>query len=376
MPRLFVSATRQNVGKTTTSIGLFGLFREMGLRVHFIKPVGQRFVDQAGQRADEDAVLFGEVFGEDVSLTDMSPVTIPPGFTENYIFNRDRAAIYGAIDAAIAHVDRDVDLTIVEGTGHAGVGSVIDASNAQVAAHLGAKVIIIARAGIGSAIDEIALNAALFRAEGVPILGAIINKVRPEKYEKIERTVRQGLAHIGIDLLGVVPYDEALTLPTVGQLASELNLEVVAGHDHLGNRVMDTIVAAMTPQNTIGHIQHGTFVITPGDRIDNILVCIASHLVARQKDRRTVSGVLLSGGIEPDPTIMELLIDAQVPILISNEDTYRISAKVRNLVVKIGPKDVDKIEMARRMIKDHIDGAALLARLRAFGVAGAPEEPK
>ncbi|MCO4764159.1 MAG: AAA family ATPase, partial [Myxococcales bacterium] len=44
MARVFISATKQNVGKTTTSIGLFAAFKEAGHKVHFIKPVGQRYV--------------------------------------------------------------------------------------------------------------------------------------------------------------------------------------------------------------------------------------------------------------------------------------------------------------------------------------------
>ena len=41
------------------------------------------------------------------------------------------------------------DYVIIEGTGHAGVGSVFNLSNAQVARRLNAKVIIVAAGGIG-----------------------------------------------------------------------------------------------------------------------------------------------------------------------------------------------------------------------------------
>ena len=63
------------------------------------------------------------------------------------------------------------DYIIVEGTGHAGVGSVFNLSNADVAKRLDAKVIIVARGGIGRPVDEIAINQALEKA-GVEVIGA------------------------------------------------------------------------------------------------------------------------------------------------------------------------------------------------------------
>ena len=58
MRHLYLAATGQNRGKTTTSLGLLDLFLGEGLRTGFMKPVGQRtIVDETGVPADEDAVL-------------------------------------------------------------------------------------------------------------------------------------------------------------------------------------------------------------------------------------------------------------------------------------------------------------------------------
>ena len=44
-PRVFIAATRQNDGKTTTSLGLIAALQKNFPRVGYIKPVGQRFVE-------------------------------------------------------------------------------------------------------------------------------------------------------------------------------------------------------------------------------------------------------------------------------------------------------------------------------------------
>ena len=61
--RVFLAATGQNRGKTTTSLGLLAAIRDRGLRLGFVKPVGQRYLVVDGTRADEDAVLMSEAFG-------------------------------------------------------------------------------------------------------------------------------------------------------------------------------------------------------------------------------------------------------------------------------------------------------------------------
>ena len=86
-------------------------------------------------------------------------------------------------------------MVVYEGTGHPGVGRVANLSNAQVAKMLGAGVIMIAKGGIGNTIDRLHLSMAVFREQQVPILGVIINKVRPDKIDKIRHYIGKHLVH-------------------------------------------------------------------------------------------------------------------------------------------------------------------------------------
>src|SRR5262252_9237779 len=84
-PRVFIAATQQNDGKTTTALGLFAALRKKLGRIGFIKPVGQRFVDIEGLRVDEDSVLIDQTFGVYTPLEAMSPIAVEPDFTRRYI---------------------------------------------------------------------------------------------------------------------------------------------------------------------------------------------------------------------------------------------------------------------------------------------------
>src|SRR5213593_4113440 len=214
-PRIFIAATRQNEGKTTTSLGLIAALQQHYPRVGYIKPVGQRFVEIAEQKIDEDTVLMDSVFRLNCPLVDMSPIAVEPDFTRKYLQTANNEALVKRIHKAFDRVAWEKDFVLCEGSGHAGVGSVFDLSNAQVAKMLGCKVIIVTRGGIGKPIDEVALNQALFEKEGVEVIGVLLNKVTPEKVALVADFARRGLKRKGLDLLGVIPHQPMLSSPSV-----------------------------------------------------------------------------------------------------------------------------------------------------------------
>src|ERR1051326_7069880 len=182
-PRVFIAATRQNDGKTTTSLGLLSALQKYFPRIGYIKPVGQRFVEIEEQKIDEDTVLMDHVYQLNCPLVDMSPIAVEPDFTRKYLESSNNDTLVRKIKKAFDRVAWEKDFVLCEGSGHAGVGSVFDMSNAQVASILGAKVIIVTGGGIGKPIDEVSLNKALFDKEGVEIIGVIINKVLGTKVD-------------------------------------------------------------------------------------------------------------------------------------------------------------------------------------------------
>src|SRR5258707_11307941 len=209
-PRVFIAATRQNDGKTPASLGLIAALQNYYPRIGYIKPVGQRFVEIEEQKIDEDTVLMDSVFRLNCPLVDMSPIAVEPDFTRKYLQTSNNEALVKKIHKAFDRVAWEKDFVLCEGSGHAGVGSVFDLSNAQVAKILRAKVVIVTQGGIGKPIDEVSLNQALFEKEGVEIIGVILNKVIFDKVDYVSEFARRGLKRKGLDLLGVIPHQSIL----------------------------------------------------------------------------------------------------------------------------------------------------------------------
>jgi len=141
--RIFIAATGQNVGKTTNAVGLFSKLKKNNFKTGFIKPVGQRYIQVGDIKVDEDSFLLYKVFNLDFNLKDMNPIAVPRGFTEDYIRNPQPEKLIEKINESFERIAECSDYVVIEGTGHAGVGSVFDASNAKVAKTLKSKVILV-----------------------------------------------------------------------------------------------------------------------------------------------------------------------------------------------------------------------------------------
>ncbi|HEU0245247.1 MAG TPA: AAA family ATPase [Candidatus Limnocylindrales bacterium] len=365
--QLYLAATGQNRGKTTVSLGLVDGFRRRGLHTGFIKPVGQRTVLDGGQPADEDAVLMKSIFDLPEPYSVMSPVHIPRGFTKAYIAGQVVEDL-GARIAAAHRQFADHELLLIEGTGHAGVGAVVGLSNAVVAAMLGAPAVIVSEGGVGRPIDEIVLNASHFQAHGVRVAGAIVNKVRVDEQPGIEETLRRGLARHGIPLLGVLPYRPILSNPTLGMIEEGVHGRVVSqGHDP--ESVIGSIaIGAMEPHHMLERVGPTTLVIVPGDREDVILTLTSAHAttsgierlveglveatpgaIEARPDQRAL-GMVLTGGYEPRPEVMDAIRRSGMFAVFVEDDTYTVASEIHDLLVKTHAADAGKIELIKALV--------------------------
>jgi len=361
-PRIFVAATQQNDGKTTTALGLFSaLSRRLG-RIGFIKPVGQRFVEVEGQRIDEDTVLIDQTFSVKTPLEAMSPIAVEPDFTRRYIEEANHEFLVRRIRHSFDRAAWEKDFVIIEGTGHAGVGSVFDLSNARVASLLGCKVLLVTQGGIGKPIDEIALNKALFDQEGVEIIGVIMNKVIPEKLDYVQDFARRGLGRLGIDLLGVVPAEPLLANATLGQICRQVKGAFLSGKAESRRRVKKVIIGAMNSTHVMEYFQPGTLVVTPGDREDIILAALSTASLS-EKEGRLIAGLILSGDLFPHQNLLDMIRDSPLAAIASPLDSYAVASSIHSMTVKTLPGDQEKIDRIQALIEQYVEVDRLLEKL-------------
>jgi BioD-like phosphotransacetylase family protein len=371
MRQLYLAATGQNRGKTTAALGLFEGFVRQGLNAGFMKPVGQRTVIDDGQPADEDAVLMRATFDLPESYSVLSPVHIPRGFTKAYIAGDVVEDLGEKIRRAHATFAGH-DILLIEGTGHAGVGAVIGLSNAVVAGSLEAPAIIVSEGGVGRPIDEIVLNAALFARHGVPVAGALVNKVDVVAQPGIRQVLERGLAPYDIPLLGILPVRPILSNPTLEMILEGVHGETIHEGPDL-DRVIDGVaIGAMEPGHMLERVGPKTLVIVPGDREDVILTLTTAHLMGSPRTATTAEltaptldlddghagaaiGLVLTGGYRPRKGVIDAIRRADLFATLVPRDTYTVASEVHDLLVKTHAADVEKIELIKELVASNLD---------------------
>ena len=159
---IYVAATHQHVGKTTTSLALLSGLSKRFDRVGFIKPVGQQHVPRRGtsgrrrgphgdySRRQGRVPRTGALRPESLLLP--FHVALPHRFGLHQAIHRWNIRLDQQLDDIVRgfkDIDAASDVVLCEGTGHAGVGSLVGASNAKVASMLGADMILVANGGLG-----------------------------------------------------------------------------------------------------------------------------------------------------------------------------------------------------------------------------------
>jgi len=378
---IYVAATKQHVGKTTVSLAILSGLTKRFNKVGFMKPVGQQHVpvqtsDGQEVRVDKDAWLMREYFNlKHLDYRYMSPVIIPRGYTKSYI---DGDITYQSqkesIKKSISEIRKSSDVTLVEGTGHCGVGSIVNLNNAKVASLLGADMVLVANGGIGSAIDELELNRVLCQHYKVRLAGVIINKVKPEKYDEIQMYMTKALKQMwGVPLLGCVPDRPFLGCPTVADLQRLFDGELICGETHklrhynkLQTNLVTTslsgfLVNLRSKPSRTTYFCHATR--------NDIIVGFVGEYQRRKQKGETFDALLIicgrRGKYSLAPEIIEMLDSLDTPVLSVEMSTYEAMKKLHNFTAKLNNHDQARVEKAICHYEPYINFDELLRRTSA-----------
>jgi BioD-like phosphotransacetylase family protein len=271
-PRVFIAATRQNDGKTTTSLGLIAALQKYFPRIGYIKPVGQRFVEIEEQKIDEDTVLMDAVYPPQLSAGGHEPHRRRAGFHAQISPVLQQRGARQKNQKAFDRVAWEKDFVLCEGSGHAGVGSVFDLSNAQVAKILGARSSSFPRAASANRLTKLRSTRRCLKRKASKSSASSSTKCWRKKF-RIRSPISSGsgLKRKGLDLLGVLPHEQLLSNPTVDLIREELHAELLNSPPTLHTLVDDVVVGAMGAQNAMQFFKRGVLLITPGDREDILL---------------------------------------------------------------------------------------------------------
>ncbi|MEZ4910886.1 MAG: AAA family ATPase [Saprospiraceae bacterium] len=359
---IYVAATSQHVGKTTSTLGLVSSFMQKDIKVGYCKPVGQKYLDVDNLRVDKDTILFADLIGFSMVPEIHSPIIFGPGAIEKYLDDPNPTDLANAIIKAANVLGQENDLVIFEGTGHPGVGSVAELSNAKVASLVDAGVVMVVEGGVGSTIDMLNMTTALFREENVPIIGVIINKVIPDKIDKINHYVGGWLQKKSIPLLGLVPYEKTLAYPLIRTVADAVHGVITYNVDYIDNKVENILAGSLIDLKELKGSQDNLLVVATraiNEAIKKIEI-MAEHNGIKNCP---LSGIVATGEGQMDRHTIKYLESNNLPLIRTELDTYGAVLRISKIEVKINRSTPWKVRMAIDMINNNIDINNLLNKI-------------
>jgi len=360
---LYIAASSQHVGKTTSTLGMVSAYIKTGLNVGYSKPVGQKVLNFNDLKVDKDTVLFADLLHFDINPELHSPVILGPGATEKFLENPKSFDLLKRIKNSEKALSEMHEMVIYEGTGHPGVGSVANLSNAKVAKILNANVIMVVEGGIGSTIDMLNMSTALFRENKVNIMGVIVNKVIPEKIEKIEYYLGKWFNNNKLHLLGTIPYEKTLAYPIVRTIVDAIEAKVEYGEKFIDNMVGNILAGSLIGLSELKSNENLLLLVSTKS-LTSALNKIKWLTDIYNINNSPLSCIVITGPGNIDARARKYIRDNNLPVLRTELDTYGTVIKISKIEVKINTNTPWKVEKAIDLIEKNIDLDYILDKIK------------
>lgn len=357
--KLYIASMQARSGKSVVALGVMELLSRRLNRIGFFRPV----IPDAEK--DNNISLISSRYLLDQPYEDM------------YAFNHDQAqemvaagkysTLIEAILAKFKAMERQCKYIVCEGTDYTGVSSAFEFDfNAEVANNLGCPVLVVlhGRGKIPSEIIEsVRFARESFEAHGCTIMATIVNRVDLENTGRLKEQMTAEAS--GAGPVYVLPEDPLLSTPTVGEIATALDCQMLHGDvDGLNREVHNIKIAAMNLPHFLDYVTDGTLIMTPGDRSDVILGSLAATV---SETYPNISGLLLTGGLTIDPQVQRLIEGIRkispIPILSVDTDTYTTAINASSVRAGLSPENDRKIASALGLFESHVNISEIEKRI-------------
>jgi phosphate acetyltransferase len=255
-------------------------------------------------------------------------------------------------------------------TDYTGVSSAFEFDfNADVTNNLGCPILAVIngrRKPPEEITDAVRVARESYEDHGCTILATIVNRVDPQNFTSFSEGLKTEKPDT--EPLYTLPEEPLLGKPTVGEIATTLKSQIIQSTPQEFNReVLDFKVAAMNLPNFLERMADGDLIITPSDRADIILGCLAASVSDTYPN---ISGLLLTGGMPPEPQIKRLIEGfkdkSPVTIFSVNTDTYTTAMNASGVRAALSPENDRKIASALGLFETHVNVSELENRIKVL----------
>lgn len=356
---LYVTAIEPDSGKSLVALGIANVISHRVNKMGIFRPV-----IRDDSTPDNDTELIRTQFSIDLPYESSYAATYSSAL--DMVSTGNEQELLKLILAKYKQLEAECDFVVCLGTDFTGISSAFELGfDAGVANHLGCPILMVG-SGQGKTVEETYdIVRSAYRSlanDHCTVTATFVNQVPIENFEAVQTRFEKGWPQE--EPLFVIPECKELAAPTIGEIASALNGKVLEyGSQDLYKEVLEYKIAAMQLENFLQRIEDGSLIITPGDRVDIIVGCMASLL---SQSFPNIAGLVLTGGFEPSPEIVRLIegiTNAPVPIIAVQPNTHATSMQIDSVKAVISSDNQRKIAMALNLFEESVDTEALVKRI-------------
>jgi hypothetical protein len=344
MPFLFIGSTGDRAGHSLVAWAIGRKLQEKGVTVGFIKPFGTDPVHLRGQWTDQDAFLFKEALDLPEPLDRICPYLV----SDETWRQKGNDEILEELKTLAREVSDSKDLVLILGSKHIFFDdAACPIPDVTLIPELNADFILVHRYRQASkAVYSILSVSSLLRER---IRGIVLNRVPPEEIRDIQTRMVPSLREKGIPVLAALPEDPVLSFRSLREVG-----EVLEGRwlwaEELGKPVGSMTVGATD-------LTEGLLLFKRA--YNKIVLLEPTKNNADAAAPRPVAGIILTGGRNPAPQLLQASKRAKVSLLLVEQDTFPALECLEQSTSHLSPGDDVKV----RHIIELMDYEGALDRL-------------
>ncbi|NTV43735.1 MAG: AAA family ATPase, partial [Syntrophobacteraceae bacterium] len=348
---IYVAAAEPRSGKSVVVLGMMELLSRRTRRAGFFRPViKERF------EPDNLIQLISKHYGLKFPYESMYGCTYED--VREHTAQGRLEDLLKLIMEKYQRLQSECGVVLCAGTDFSGVVAPLEFEvNIEIANNLGCFLILVINGQgreSGEIIDGARLHLENLDEKNSDVLALVVNRVDPGRLEAVKQSLRGVLGEKVLTY--AIPEHPLLAHPTVGEIARDLNAQLIRGGPESSHReVMHYKVAAMELPHFLDHVEEGSLIITPGDRSDIIL---GSLVADASQSYPQIAGLVLTGNFRPAPQVQRLidgLTQSPVPIYSVATDTFTTAMRVNSLQGAILPESTRKIAAGLGAVESNVD---------------------
>ena len=341
---IYIGSLLPFTGKSIISLAIASIIKEKNMNVSYFKPYGSFPVLYGDVYADQDAVIAKDTLGLECDIKDLSPIVLTQDLKIRGL-KGELPSQMKKIEQSFNSICNKTDFVIVGGANYLANGAFLGISGYDIINKLNLSTILVENMDPDLLVDPALVTALKLKGK---LDGIILNKVKPEAMDFAKEIIVPFLNKNGIEVIGIIPESKMLAAVSMSEIKDVLSARVVASEEFVEKNYPEKImIGAMDVESALRHFRkvHNKVVITGGHRSDIILAALET----------ATEGTVVTGGVVPGEIILAKAEERNVPVLMTNDDTFSVVDKIEAILGKARISDAGRIQKGIELVKEYVN---------------------